>query len=355
MNNRLFIAGVMLTFGLLISHPASALTGGCEAQGLFTGDATFDWSQEQNVVGNTQALPSQLNGNAYQIVCSCDGKKNVALFYFVSSTLTKAGKLTNYYQLNEYLDILTEVNDIPGATGITPRNTNLIKEVGAYRAGNSKGGICLDDPEEQRAAPSTVGSTTTLTLYVTKPFLGELIIPDTHVASVQAAWSDSSSTPNRSVLKDIAELHIQGRITVPQNCKINQGDVIQVNFGSINAMRFTTKSQMPEGYKPVEFDITYDCGDTSTIKNNMEMVIDGADVASQYVLVARRRSSDNVPDVGITMVHGGNNIPFIKGMISVDQSGRGSAHMSAYPVNLVGGPLEPGQFRGTATINIIVQ
>ncbi len=98
--------------------------------------------------------------------------KNVALFYFVSSTLAKAGKLTNYYQLNEYLDILTEVNDIPGATGITPRNTNLIKEVGAYKAGNSKGGICLDDPEEQRAAPSTVGSTTTLTLYVTKPFFG---------------------------------------------------------------------------------------------------------------------------------------------------------------------------------------
>lgn len=355
MNNRLFIAGVMLTFGLLITLPASALTGGCEAQGLFTGDATFDWSPEQNVVGNTQALPSQLTGNAYQIVCSCDGKKNVALYYFVRSTLAKAGKLTNYYQLNEHLDILTEVNDIPGATGITPRNTNLIKEVGAYRAGNSKGGICLDDPVEQRAAPSTVGSTTTLTLYVTKPFLGELIIPDTHVASVQAAWSDSSSTPNQSVLKDIAELHIQGRITVPQNCKINQGDVIQVNLGTINAMRFTTKDRMPEGYRQVEFDITYDCGDTSMIKNSMSMRVDGADVASQYVLVARRRSSDNVPDVGITMNSEGNNVPFSNGFISIDQSGKGSAHMRAYPVNLVGGPLEPGKFRGTATITVTVQ
>ncbi|EEZ4380873.1 fimbrial protein [Escherichia whittamii] len=355
MKSSIFLAGATLAVGLLTAAPASALTGGCEAQGLFTADASFDWSKEQNVVATTQILPSPLTGNAYQIECSCDGKKNVGLFYFVTSALAKAGKELNYYQLNDNLDILTEVNDIPGATAVTPRNTRLIQEVGGYKAGNAKGGVCSADPAAQRAAPKTVGSNTRLTLYVTKPFLGELIIPDTHIASIQAAWSDSASTPNRNVLKDIAELHVQGRITVPQDCKINQGDVIQVDLGFIGANRFTTKDQMPEGYRPVEFDITYDCGDTSTIKNDLEMVIDGAEVANQRVLIARRRSSDNVPDVGIRIIHDSNSIPFINGQIKIDQSGRGSAHLSAYPVNLVGGVLEPGKFRGTATITVIVK
>uniref|UniRef100_UPI001C12F753 fimbrial protein n=1 Tax=Stenotrophomonas maltophilia TaxID=40324 RepID=UPI001C12F753 len=64
--------------------------------------------------------------------------------------------------------------------------------------------------------------------------------------------------------------------------------------------KFTTRNAMPDGFTPVDFDITYDCGDTSKIKNSLQMRIDGTTgVVDQYNLVARRRSSDNVPDVGI--------------------------------------------------------
>ncbi len=358
MKYRTSIAGTGLIFSLLIAAPASAITGGCTASGLFNMDLTSDWTKEYNVTGSTQQFPSQLSGNPYQIDCSCDAGKRVNLYYFVTSGLPNIGQLSGYYRLNDHLDIKTEVNDIPGHTAVTPLNIRVMKEEGvAYSTRDEKGSVCSIDPQDQRAAPSTVGANTTITLYVTKPFLGELIIPDTHIASVEAGWSDSSTVPGRNVLEPIAELHVQGRITVPQDCKINQGDVIQVNLGAVNASRFTTKDQMPEGYRPVEFNIIYDCGDTSLIKNNMDMVIEGMDVASQYVLIGRRRSSDNVPDVGIRIVDdtaGQNNIPFINGTININNSGRGSTRMNAYPVNLVGGVLEPGKFRGTATITIEV-
>ncbi|STF65136.1 fimbrial protein [Escherichia coli] len=67
-------------------------------------------------------------------------------------------------------------------------------------------------------------------------------------------------------------------------------------------------------FTPVDFDITYDCGDTSKIKNSLQMRIDGTTgVVDQYNQVARRRSSDNAPDVGIRIENLGGgvaNIPF---------------------------------------------
>lgn len=352
-------AGIVLALALLAAAPAHAVNGECHATGQFSANVDNEWTEEQNFIGSTQQLPSPLAGNAYQIECSCNPGTQVALSYFVTSALTQRGQLSGYYHLNDNLDIKTEVNDIPDTTGpVTPLNVRPTRELLAYKAGNEHGSVCRDDPPELRAAPSTVGSHTTLTLYVTKPFLGELIIPDTHVASIQAAWNTTVGAPPFSVLKDIAELHIQGRIIIPSNCKINQGDTIQVDLGSINASRFTTKDHPPEGYNPVQFEIAYDCGDTSASKNDLSMRIDTPDRFSQYVLVARRRP-DNVPDIGITMVNltNGNNIsiPVYNGQIDIDPSGRGSTLMEAYPINLVGGALEPGQFHGSATITVEVR
>lgn len=51
--------------------PAYAATGACSATGSFSTNVTSDWTQAQNVSGNTQELPTPLSGSAYQIDCSC--------------------------------------------------------------------------------------------------------------------------------------------------------------------------------------------------------------------------------------------------------------------------------------------
>ncbi len=166
-------------------------------------------------------------------------------------------------------------------------------------------------------------------------------------------------SPSTGDFHDLVKLSIQGNLTAPQSCKINQGDVIKVNFGFINGQKFTTRNAMPDGFTPVDFNITYDCGDTSKIKNSLQMRIDGTTgVVDQYNLVARRRSSDNAPDVGIRIENLGGgvaNIPFQNGILPVDPSGHGTINMRAWPVNLVGGELETGKFQGTATITVIVR
>ncbi|HBA1747124.1 TPA: fimbrial protein [Escherichia coli] len=149
------------------------------------------------------------------------------------------------------------------------------------------------------------------------------------------------------------------RVWVRQHERDTGGGVIKVNFGFINGQKFTTRNAMPDGFTPVDFDITYDCGDTSKIKNSLQMRIDGTTgVVDQYNLVARRRSSDNAPDVGIRIENLGGgvaNIPFQNGILPVDPSGHGTVNMRAWPVNLVGGELETGKFQGTATITVIVR
>lgn len=343
---------------LYVSPAKAATSGTCEASGSYVQGINTDWAKEQNVTGITWPVVATVTGSDYQLNCHCDAGTKVNLYYSTTSAIAQTGHLSGFYHLNDNLDIKTEINDIPGAgTILVPtKNGSPVKDSSGSYSAKTSNSVCMNDPPEQRLSAVSIGANTTFTLYVSMPFLGEMIIPDTTIAYIQAAWSSTSSFPK--TFATIAELHIQGRITVPQNCKINQGEVIQVNLGTINAAHFTTRDQMPENYTPVNFDITYDCGDMSEIKNSLYMLVEGNDLASQYVLVARRRESDNVPDVGIRLVDITStnvDIPFNPGAILLNSSGVGTTHLQAYPVNLTGGTLAPGQFKGTATITLVVK
>ncbi|EMD9037665.1 fimbrial protein [Salmonella enterica] len=358
----------LITGLLLISTScAYASSGGCGADS--TSGATnyasvvddITVNQTDNVTGK-EFTSTTLSSTNWQYNCTCSAGKAVKLVYMVSPVLTTTGHTTGYYKLNDNLDIKTtlKANDIPGLVtdqivSVNTRSTQ-IKNNTVYSAATQTG-VCQGDTS--RYGPVNIGANTTFTLYVTKPFLGSMTIPKTDIAVIKGAWIDGMGSPSTGDFHDLVRLSIQGNLTAPQSCKINQGDVIKVNFGFINGQKFTTRNAMPDGFTPVDFDITYDCGDTSTIKNTLQMRIDGTTgVVDQYNLVARRRSSDNVPDVGIRIENLGGgvaNIPFQNGILPVDASGHGTVNMRAWPVNLVGGELETGKFHGTATITVIVR
>lgn len=343
---------------LLLSPSVKAATGDCEGTGEFRTDASEDWTQDNNVAGKDYVVKNSAIGSNYTLNCSCPAGSKVNLYYTVTSALITQGKERDFYRLNSNLDIKTQINDIPGNPSVmVPSNsyTPLRDGTGTYHA-NKNNSVCMADPANVRASDFSIGKNTTITLYVTTPFLGELNIPETHIASVQSAWTSTSAAPRP--IKDIAKIYIQGRITVPQSCKINQGDTINVNLGFISAQRFTLQNQMPTGYTPVSFDITYDCGDMSQINNSLYMKIEGSDYVNQYNLVARRRESDDVPDVGIRLMDvtkGQVDVPFNPGIILLDKTGAGTTHFQAYPVNLVGGVLSTGPFKASATITVIVR
>ncbi|EAN4944829.1 hypothetical protein BVD23_05450 [Salmonella enterica] len=355
------IIAIPLYAAALATSSAYAANGSCTTSSginTYTTDYSVDWTMAQNETGAANIITGPASGSgSYRMECSCAAKTGVNLYYAASTPLTN-GHSTEYYKLNDNLDLKMQINNLPdGSTMSVPTLTSSAHKEGTnYYSYTNKNSVCVGDAESDKVnTPQiSVGSDTTLTLYVTKPFLGELVIPTTHVATVQAAWSSAPSSP-RSNYGDIAQIYLQGKITVPQSCKINQGDVIQVNLGFIDATRFTTKGSMPDGYTPVPFDIIYDCGDLSGIKNTLLITVESDDVVTD-ALVARRRSSDNVPDVGIKMTNAINNlVSFQGGTITVDPSGVGKESMHAFPVNLVGGQLEPGPFKGTATLTVIVK
>ncbi|MBW6090381.1 hypothetical protein KZ770_07745 [Escherichia coli] len=84
--------------------------------------------------------------------------------------------------------------------------------------------------DTSRYGPVNIGANTTFTLYVTKPFLGSMTIPKTDIAVIKGAWVDGMGSPSTGDFHDLVKLSIQGNLTAPQSCKINQGDVIKVNF-----------------------------------------------------------------------------------------------------------------------------
>ncbi|MDG1645519.1 hypothetical protein DA718_03435 [Klebsiella huaxiensis] len=363
MKDAIYIITGGIALALFAAMPARAATGSCEAEGSpgsFTTSFSNDWTKEQNVGGAFIDLTSgTTSGDSYKMACNCPAATRVNLFYSTTTPLA-ASSYGGYQQLNNNLDIKTVITDVPGVPELpVPTDpTSVVKGTGVFGA-STNNSVCSADPDDTRADAFSVGNNVSITFRVSKAFLGRMEIPSTHIATLKAAWSSSTTYP-RNLTEDVAGLYLQGSITVPQSCKINEGDVIRVDLGQISASKFTTKDQMPDGYTPVEFDITYDCGDISLFgKDDMlSLIVQGDDVVSQYMLAARRRESDNVADIGIQMSDlstGGGNIPFNNGIISLEESAAGTIRMKATPYNLVGGVLQPGPFHGTATLTATVR
>lgn len=81
-------------------------------------------------------------------------------------------------------------------------------------------------------------------------------------------------------------------------------------------------------------------------------------VVNQYNLVAKQKSSNNVPNVSIRIKNLSSkvaNIPFQNSILPVNPSGHGTVNMRAWPVNLVSSKLKTKKFQSTATITVIVQ
>ncbi|MFD3248475.1 fimbrial protein [Rahnella aquatilis] len=345
------------------SYSLSALAGSepCEPA---TGSAlSYDNSlneymkAQENAVGQTYDHTFNAGQQGYQIMCNCtdsDVDTDAILILYTLKSSLPAGHTNNYYKINDHLDVMTSIS-IPKTSEPVIVPTNKISDATRHRDKDGTG-IC---PQQSTQDTLTTGSEGNLSFYVTKPFVGQLEIPRTAVAEVYATSATSSSNSTKSTVP-VAIVYVSGTITVPQSCEINKGEIISVDFGSIGASKFTRLKQPPENYRPNTFDIVYDCTQNGLpvipSGNKLTMTLEADDVVDQYYLVGRRRTKDNVADIGITVLDSsGISIPFRNGILPMNQSGEGKVTLSAYPINLVGGTLDTGEFSGVATLKIDIK
>lgn len=348
------LCGAYIPSSFASSSTCAPLTGSAES---YDNTLIEDMKAEENAVGKTYERAFNASQQSYKILCDCTNTEassdSLLILYTLKSPLA-AGHTSNYYKINDHLDVMTQIA-IPKTSSPVVVPTEKISD--ATRHLDSSGtGICKQQTTQDSL---TTGSQGNLTFYVTKPFVGQLDIPRTAVAEVYATSATSSSNSAKST-SPVAIIYISGTITVPQSCEINKGETISVDFGYIAAGRFTKLKQPPDNFRPNTFDIVYDCTQNGLpvipSGNKLTMMLEGDDVVDQYYLVGRRRAVDNVADIGITVLNAtGTSISFREGILPMNQNGEGQITLTAYPVNLVGGVLDTGEFDAIATLKIDIR
>lgn len=317
----------------------------------------YDLKSEENK--KAFSFEDGLNGGqqGYQISCDCSdddatSSSGVQVIYSLQTSLS-TGHALNYYKVNEHLDVMTQII-IPNNSYVTVPTVNSVIDKTLHRD-KSNNGVCRQQATHDIL---TTGSQGRMTFYVTMPFVGEINIPRTEIARIYASAA-TSSDKNPYLGNPVAILYLSGTLTAPQNCEINQGEVISVNLGPIQASRFITKNSPPDNFKQANFDIRYNCTNDGLpvipVGNKLTMILDGQDVQDQYYLVARRRPSDNKADIGIIVEEAGTFIPFTQGVLAMNQNGLGKISLTAIPINLVGGELDTGEFEATATLKVDIR
>lgn len=350
----LALSGAYSTSAMAGSEPCEPATGSPLS---YDNSLHEDMKAEDNAVGQSYDRVFNAGHQGYQITCNCtdaDVSTDAILILYTLKSSLPAGHTNNYYKINDHLDVMTHIA-IPKTSEPVIVPTSKISD--ATRHWDKDGtGIC---PQQSTQDTLTTGSEGSLSFYVTKPFVGQLEIPRTAVAEVYATSATSSSNSTKSTIP-VAIVYISGTITVPQSCEINKGEIISVDFGTIGAETFTRLKQPPVNFRANTFDIVYDCTQNGLpvipSGNKLTMTLEADDVVEQYYLVGRRRVKDNVADIGITVLGSdGTSIPFRNGILPMNQNGEGQITLSAYPINLVGGKLDTGEFSGVATLKIDIK
>ncbi|WP_254922488.1 fimbrial protein [Pantoea ananatis] len=322
-----------LTGGML---SAQAQAGDCAPT---NGTQTYNFNlsyllndPSQNTAGRVinNAYQWNLSGN-YNVTCSCIGYYSGA---YVTAKVPNTGLVysdgnLNYYSINEYLAVASEVYIAGGYGANRPTPFTSVSN--------------LNNATSCERYPYATGSRGSISLYFRRPFVGVQTIPLTKVVDVYLA-SDSttqSTTP-------VSTVWMSGTVTVPQSCEVNGGGVINVPFGDIMSGDIATKGEMAKNFTPKNVNFNVACTNISDgVKVNLSF--QGTPDANDPTLLAttNRDVGVRIQDIaGATIAPLSGRLPLA--MDYASQTGTSGIHLS--PVNTTGNAPESGDFTATATI-----
>jgi type 1 fimbria pilin len=236
MIKKMMIGGLLCVGMLTSTSVLAARSGQCFATGgshhstlPFYGERI---SVTQNKAGATVNYQTS-NSDKYAGTCECTtgtmGTKN-NLYYTaeINEALTESATRSgvHYYGLDEYLDVGLSIEVYGRGYINAPFASKPNYPPGEYHCDTLAKGIQFDS-----------GSSATIYFYIKEPFIGTVHIPTTLIARLYAAVDANTSLDQSQPLADV---YIAGDITAPQECTINGGATIEVNFGKIPASEFST-------------------------------------------------------------------------------------------------------------------
>ncbi|MEN0614294.1 fimbrial protein [Klebsiella indica] len=326
---------------LMISPQAMAGNGWCQNNSGAPFQDSFSFVQTftdplQNQAGRLfNRLYGWNTGGTYLTTCDCKYSATLrvkATIPGLTQTQTRNG--LNFYRLNEYLEIASEIYLAGYQNQFFPTPVNnqgfdviVCGANGTYFDAGSRGYISL---------------------YFTRPFVGQVTIPQTVVLNVYGSTKSGSysSIP-------MTQISMSGTVTVPQSCEINTGQPIHVDFGDIAANNFKTAGQMPTGFTPHTVNMTLAC---TNISNKVKIALSFQGAADNHDNSALATSNN---DIGVRIENiTGTKIPVLSGLLPVNMNYSaqiGETTMKIYPINTTGNLPAGGGFTATATIQAEIQ
>lgn len=336
--NRFPLIVILSVAGIFVAPQALAVpTGQCSSD---TGikDYPFNFNAvltipEQNVANKVieDAAGNSWNSKTnYKATCGCTNM--TAAYATAVSGLTDIdhtdGTIT-YYAISEYLAVGSLV-------WIGGSRQELVPTPFANESNRSTAsGPCSSQPY-------TSGARGQINLYFRRTFVGQSIIPNTKLLDIYLSSTSgvTSSTP-------VSSVYMSGTVTVPQSCEINPQPV-NVDFGDIIANNFKTKGVKPDGFTPINKQLTVAC---RNIAEGVVISLSFQATPDTNEPMAFKTSND---DIGVIIEDRDGKIIAPKSgklpvtMDYVAQSG--TTEMNVYPINTTGNALAVGEFNATATI-----
>lgn len=288
----------------------------------------------QNAAGQSfDAAASWNTGKKIPVRCDTPNASSGRRFTATSPLPVSANDGTRtWYRVNEYLDTAIKIN--AGGMRYVP-----FKNVYTANGNDSSGNTQMN-----------AGSSGTIDLKIVRPFVGTTSFNNIHIADVFLSHKSGVYSPN-----PIAQLYLNGVVSVPQNCTINAGTVISVNLGSVYASDFTAPGQMPDHYTPKSFRVPVQCNYGASLAN-LTLRVDGTPSADN----PQALQSDN-PDVGVIVTTDSGTVLAPNDVNSAlplqlnqmdDDNYSTTVILEAYPVNTTGKPPAEGTFTTLALLRV---
>lgn len=277
---------------------------------------TYEWSLAANYAAN----------------CDCTGSANTFYKAVVPSNLTATRDYDglHFYSINKYLEVATEL----------------------YVGGHLGKSVATPFPNVDNLFPSACRGVTNwisgangfVSLYFTRPFVGQVVIPNTKILDLYGTKVTGSYGG-----EPMSSVYMSGSVTVPQSCEINAGQVINVKFGNIMSNDIKDPGEIAKGFTPKVVDMTLAC---NNISNGVVVSLSFSGEPSGGDPTALKTDNN---DIGVRVRDANNNIvPPVNGNLPVTfdySSQTGTSSMSLAPMNVTGNAPAIGQFNAVATIN----
>ncbi|MFZ1872060.1 MAG: fimbrial protein [Chania sp.] len=357
---RFFAGCGVVVSGLCLSQQVQAASDTCKPNGAAT--YSFPFSPELsdpslNVTGTVIADASQGAWNSsknYSVTCDCTPVRNsdnqlimgasyITATPALSTPDVSVGPL-NFYVLDDYLSVASQVR-IAGGYGNPGRlfPTPFTNQSNGYSTNPADvGQLCTHD--------YTSGSGGQISLRFRRPFVGVHTIGNTKLLDI---YITSRNVPHGNVA--VASVYMSGTVTVPQSCEISPAP-ISINLGDIMSSKFKTAGAMPDGFTPVNQQLTLACRNIS----------DGVKVSLTFTADPDPKISNALKttngDIAVMIKDGnGNIISPNNGTLPINMSGLGTlnstgqAGINVYPVNTTGNTPAVGVFNATGTVKVEIQ